>query len=157
MGVLFGDGYWRRNYCCHELWSIDYIVIYLWFVPRDDLFRATVTIKTICFASVYDYRYSERVLVKLWSLSRDQSGAALAACLVAVLFITIFVTVFATAIAVTKDLADIDGDKQFGIETFTTKMGVKNVSYIGSGLLLMNYVFAIGLSSSTRHGSNRRL
>jgi len=63
-----------------------------------------------------------------------------------VLFITIFVTVFATAIAVTKDLADIDGDKQFGIETFTTKMGVKNVSYIGSGLLLMNYVFAIGLS-----------
>jgi len=63
-----------------------------------------------------------------------------------VLFITIFVTVFATAIAVTKDLADIDGDKKFGIETFTTKMGVKNVSYIGSGLLLMNYVFAIGLS-----------
>ena len=55
-------------------------------------------------------------------------------------------TVFATAIAVTEDLADIDGDKQFGIETFTTKMGVKNVSYIGSGLLLMNYVFAIGLS-----------
>ena len=55
-------------------------------------------------------------------------------------------TLFATAIAGTKDLADIDGDKQFGIETFTTKMGVKNVSYIGSGLLLMNYVFAIGLS-----------
>ena len=144
---LFGDGYWRRNYCCHELWSIDYIVIYLWFVPRDDLFRATVTIKTICFASVYDYRYSERFLLNFGVFHATRAALHLPfVWSPPVLFITIFVTVFATAIAVTKDLADIDGDKQFGIETFTTKMGVKNVSYIGSGLLLMNYVFAIGLS-----------
>ena len=74
-----------------------------------------------------------------------------------ILFITIFVTVFATAIAVTKDLADIDGDKKFGIETFTTKIGVKNVSYLGSGLLLANYVFAIGLSLLNPTWFNQKL
>lgn len=40
-------------------------------------------------------------------------------------FITCFVTVFATVIAITKDLPDIEGDKQFGIETFATRMGVR--------------------------------
>lgn len=40
-------------------------------------------------------------------------------------FITAFVTLFATVIAITKDLPDIEGDKQFGIETFATRMGVR--------------------------------
>jgi homogentisate solanesyltransferase len=40
------------------------------------------------------------------------------------------VTVFATVIAITKDLPDVDGDKANGIETFATRMGVKNVSLI---------------------------
>lgn len=40
-------------------------------------------------------------------------------------FITCFVTLFATVIAITKDLPDIEGDRQFGIETFATRMGVR--------------------------------
>lgn len=61
-----------------------------------------------------------------------------------ILFITCFVTVFAVVISITKDLADIEGDKKFNIETFATRVGVKGVSYLGSGLLLANYVFAAG-------------
>ena len=61
-----------------------------------------------------------------------------------ILFITCFVTIFAVVISITKDLADIEGDKKFNIETFATRMGVKGVSYLGSGLLLANYVFAAG-------------
>ena len=64
----------------------------------------------------------------------------------AITFITIFVTTFATVIAITKDLPDIEGDLKYKIQTFSTRLGVKRVSYIGSGLLLANYAFAIGLS-----------
>eukprot|EP01026_Neomeris_dumetosa_P063614 TRINITY_DN6039_c0_g2_i1.p2 TRINITY_DN6039_c0_g2~~TRINITY_DN6039_c0_g2_i1.p2 ORF type:complete len:265 (-),score=33.81 TRINITY_DN6039_c0_g2_i1:175-969(-) len=61
----------------------------------------------------------------------------------AIFFITCFVTVFATAIALTKDLYDIEGDKQFNINTMATKLGVENMARLGTGLLLMNYVGAI--------------
>ena len=58
-------------------------------------------------------------------------------------FITTFVTLFATAIAVTKDLADVDGDRAFGVETFATRLGVAKVAGLGVGLLALNYVGAI--------------
>jgi homogentisate solanesyltransferase len=58
-------------------------------------------------------------------------------------FITAFVTTFATAIAVTKDLADVDGDRAFGVETFATRLGVARVAGLGVGLLALNYVGAI--------------
>ena len=64
----------------------------------------------------------------------------------AITFITIFVTTFATVIAITKDLPDVEGDLKFEIQTFSTRLGVKAVSYIGSGLLLANYAFAIAFS-----------
>lgn len=60
-------------------------------------------------------------------------------------FITCFVTVFATVIAITKDLPDIEGDKQFGIETFATRMGVRRIAFLGSGLLMANYLGAIAV------------
>lgn len=61
-------------------------------------------------------------------------------------FITVFVTVFAVVIAITKDLPDVEGDKEFNIETFATRVGVKNVSLMASGLLLSNYIGAIYLA-----------
>ncbi|KAL4451709.1 hypothetical protein ABPG75_007371 [Micractinium tetrahymenae] len=61
-------------------------------------------------------------------------------------FITAFVTLFATVIAITKDLPDIEGDEQFGIETFATRMGVRRIAFLGSCLLLANYVGAIALA-----------
>ena len=41
-------------------------------------------------------------------------------------------TVFATVIAITKDLADVEGDRKFGVETFSTRLGVRNVAYLGA-------------------------
>ncbi|XP_044494992.1 homogentisate solanesyltransferase, chloroplastic isoform X2 [Mangifera indica] len=60
-----------------------------------------------------------------------------------VAFITTFVTLFALVIAVTKDLPDVEGDRKFQISTLATKLGVRNIAFLGSGLLLVNYVAAI--------------
>ncbi|XP_059463197.1 homogentisate solanesyltransferase, chloroplastic-like [Corylus avellana] len=57
-----------------------------------------------------------------------------------VAFITTFVTLFALVIAITKDLPDVEGDRKFQISTLATKLGVRNIAFLGSGLLLVNYV-----------------
>jgi len=62
-----------------------------------------------------------------------------------VAFITCFVTVFALVIAITKDLPDVEGDRKFQISTLATKLGVRNIAFLGSGLLLANYVAAIAV------------
>ncbi len=49
-------------------------------------------------------------------------------------FITCFVTVFATVIALTKDLADIEGDRQYNIETFATRLGPNRLAMLGARL-----------------------
>ena len=61
-----------------------------------------------------------------------------------IMFITTFVTVFAICISICKDLADIEGDKQEGVTTFATEIGAAGIAYLGSGLLIFNYCFAIG-------------
>ena len=43
-----------------------------------------------------------------------------------------FVTVFATVIALTKDLADIQGDRQHGIQTFATLLGAQRLTILGT-------------------------
>nr|AKM76560.1 AT3G11945-like protein [Erodium foetidum] len=60
-----------------------------------------------------------------------------------VVFITTFVTVFALVIAITKDLPDVEGDRKFQISTLATKLGVRNIAYLGSGLLLLNYIASV--------------
>nr|GMD39695.1 homogentisate solanesyltransferase, chloroplastic [Ipomoea batatas] len=60
-----------------------------------------------------------------------------------VAFITTFVTLFALVIAITKDLPDVEGDRKFQISTFATKLGVRNIAFLGSGLLLVNYIGAV--------------
>ncbi|XXG64194.1 hypothetical protein AAC387_Pa05g2206 [Persea americana] len=60
-----------------------------------------------------------------------------------VAFITVFVTIFALVIAITKDLPDVEGDRKYQISTLATKLGVRNIAFLGSGLLLVNYVGAI--------------
>ncbi|KAF9609176.1 hypothetical protein IFM89_013566 [Coptis chinensis] len=60
-----------------------------------------------------------------------------------VAFITTFVTMFALVIAITKDLPDVEGDRKFQISTLATKLGVRNIALLGSGLLLVNYLGAI--------------
>ncbi|KAK9153344.1 hypothetical protein Sjap_000824 [Stephania japonica] len=60
-----------------------------------------------------------------------------------VAFITTFVTLFALVIAITKDLPDVEGDRKYQISTLATKLGVRNIALLGSGLLLANYIGAI--------------
>jgi len=60
----------------------------------------------------------------------------------AISFITVFVTVFAVSIAVTKDLPDVKGDRRFNIQTLASKLGVRSITLLGSGLLLLNYIGA---------------
>ena len=40
-------------------------------------------------------------------------------------------TVFATVIALTKDMADIAGDRQFNIQTFATQLGANRLALLG--------------------------
>jgi len=42
------------------------------------------------------------------------------------------VTVFATVIALTKDLPDIVGDRQHGIQTFATILGAPRLTALGA-------------------------
>nr|KYP73993.1 Digeranylgeranylglyceryl phosphate synthase [Cajanus cajan] len=60
-----------------------------------------------------------------------------------VVFITTFVTFFALVISITKDLPDVEGDRKYQISTFATKLGVRNIAFLGSGILLMNYIVSI--------------
>ncbi|GMH59002.1 hypothetical protein TL16_g02736, partial [Triparma laevis f. inornata] len=66
-------------------------------------------------------------------------------------FIARFMTVFASVIAITKDLPDIEGDKQANIKTFAIKVGVDKIAKGGAIVLALNYIAAIaqGLLSST--------
>jgi len=64
----------------------------------------------------------------------------------AITFITTFVTLFAVVIAVTKDLPDVEGDRQNGIETFATRLGVRNTTLAAVGILLANYGAAMVLA-----------
>lgn len=72
-------------------------------------------------------------------------------------FIARFMTMFATVIAVTKDLPDIEGDKAFEIETFATKIGVKNIANGASVLLFLNYVHAILTGLLSKAGTFNKL
>ncbi|KAG2447805.1 hypothetical protein HYH02_007262 [Chlamydomonas schloesseri] len=72
----------------------------------------------------------------------------------AISFITVFVTLFATVIAITKDLPDVEGDQANNISTFATRMGVRNVALLAIGLLMANYLGAIGLALTYSHAFN---
>lgn len=66
----------------------------------------------------------------------------------AIAFITVFVTLFATVIAITKDLPDVEGDKKYNIQTFATKLGVRNISLLAVGILALDYSIAIYLAAT---------
>ncbi|XP_041027594.1 homogentisate solanesyltransferase, chloroplastic isoform X1 [Juglans microcarpa x Juglans regia] len=74
-----------------------------------------------------------------------------------VAFITAFVTLFALVIAITKDLPDVEGDRKFQISTLATKLGVRNIAFLGSGLLMVNYVASVLAAIYMPQAFNRRL
>ncbi|KAL6530563.1 hypothetical protein OROMI_028452 [Orobanche minor] len=69
----------------------------------------------------------------------------------AIAFITRFVTLFALVIAITKDLPDVEGDSYL-ISTLATKLGVRNIALLGSGLLL-NKLHCFCFGSNSLHAS----
>jgi len=74
----------------------------------------------------------------------------------AVSFVARFMTVFALVIAVTKDLPDIKGDKEYGVKTFATRLGAAKVAALACILLGLNYVHAIGTALILPEGSFRK-
>ncbi|TVU08397.1 hypothetical protein EJB05_41801 [Eragrostis curvula] len=67
------------------------------------------------------------------------------------IFATGFMTFFSVVIALFKDIPDIEGDRIFGIRSFSVRLGQKKVFWICVGLLEMAYSVALlmGATSSS--------
>ncbi|CAM8894778.1 unnamed protein product [Rhodiola kirilowii] len=59
------------------------------------------------------------------------------------IFITAFVSFFSVILALVKDIPDIEGDKMFGIQSYTSRLGQEQVFWICVTLLEMAYGAAI--------------
>ncbi|CAL5049072.1 unnamed protein product [Urochloa decumbens] len=65
------------------------------------------------------------------------------------LFATGFMTFFSVVIALFKDIPDIEGDRIFGIRSFSVRLGQKKVFWICVGLLEMAYTVAIVMGATS--------
>ncbi|CAJ1968650.1 unnamed protein product [Sphenostylis stenocarpa] len=63
----------------------------------------------------------------------------------------IFMTFYSLGLALSKDIPDIEGDKKFGVDSFSARLGSKKVFWICVGLYEMAFGVAIlaGASSSS--------
>ncbi|XP_061360431.1 homogentisate phytyltransferase 1, chloroplastic-like [Gastrolobium bilobum] len=59
------------------------------------------------------------------------------------IFATTFMSFFSVVIALFKDIPDIEGDKKFGIQSFSVRLGQKRVFWICVSLLEMAYGVAL--------------
>ncbi|KAM6542525.1 hypothetical protein CsatB_006972 [Cannabis sativa] len=60
-------------------------------------------------------------------------------------FIIAFMTVMGMTIAFAKDISDIEGDAKYGVSTVATKLGARNMTFVVSGVLLLNYLVSISI------------
>lgn len=65
------------------------------------------------------------------------------------MFATAFMTFFSVVIALFKDIPDIEGDRIFGIRSFSVRLGQKKVFWICVGLLEMAYSVAILMGATS--------
>ncbi|EEE66159.1 hypothetical protein OsJ_22228 [Oryza sativa Japonica Group] len=65
------------------------------------------------------------------------------------IFATAFMTFFSVVIALFKDIPDIEGDRIFGIKSFSVRLGQKKVFWICVGLLEMAYCVAILMGATS--------
>ncbi|TXG61078.1 hypothetical protein EZV62_012441 [Acer yangbiense] len=65
------------------------------------------------------------------------------------IFATAFMSFFSVVIALFKDVPDIEGDKIFGIKTFTVNLGQKRVFWTCISLLEMAYAVAIFVGATS--------
>ncbi|KAL0453422.1 UNVERIFIED_CONTAM: Homogentisate phytyltransferase 1, chloroplastic, partial [Sesamum latifolium] len=66
-----------------------------------------------------------------------------------VIFATAFMSFFSVVIALFKDIPDIAGDKIFGIQSFTVRLGQERVFWICISLLEMAYGIALLVGATT--------
>ncbi len=59
--------------------------------------------------------------------------------------LTATIFIYSIIIAWFKDIPDMEGDKQFNINTLTLRLGAKNVFYIGNGLITAIYLSLMAL------------
>ncbi|KAK1315854.1 hypothetical protein QJS10_CPA05g02375 [Acorus calamus] len=64
-------------------------------------------------------------------------------------FATAFMSFFSVVIALFKDIPDIDGDRIFGIKSFSVRLGQKRVFWICVYLLQMAYTAAVVIGASS--------
>ncbi|XP_042483051.1 homogentisate phytyltransferase 1, chloroplastic-like isoform X2 [Macadamia integrifolia] len=65
------------------------------------------------------------------------------------IFATSFMSFFSLVIAMFKDIPDIDGDRIFGIQSFSVRLGQKRVFWICIYLLEMAYVVAVFVGAAS--------
>ena len=58
--------------------------------------------------------------------------------------LTLFILVFSIAISIFKDIPDLEGDRRFGIMTFTVKLGQVAVFNVARWILTICYVGMMG-------------
>ncbi|KAK6912535.1 UbiA prenyltransferase family, partial [Dillenia turbinata] len=66
-------------------------------------------------------------------------------------FATAFMCFFSTVIALFKDIPDVDGDRNFGIQSFSVSLGQRRVFWLCVNMLLMAYGAATVLGVSSSH------
>lgn len=65
------------------------------------------------------------------------------------IFATAFMSFFSVVIALFKDIPDMEGDRIFGIQSFTVRLGQKRVFWTCISLLQMAYAVAILVGASS--------
>jgi homogentisate solanesyltransferase len=70
-----------------------------------------------------------------------------------VIFMSTFMTVFASIIAVTKDLSDIKGDRQYNMSTFASTYGVPTIAKTAVGVLCFAYGATIAIAIALASGA----
>ncbi|KAK9683536.1 hypothetical protein RND81_10G148700 [Saponaria officinalis] len=70
------------------------------------------------------------------------------------MFATSFMCFFVTVIALFKDIPDIDGDKHFGIQSFSIKLGKEKVFWLCVKMLLVAYGSAVALGATSAISPN---
>ncbi|KAL5776041.1 hypothetical protein ACOSP7_008967 [Xanthoceras sorbifolium] len=58
-------------------------------------------------------------------------------------FITIKASLFALVMSFVKDLSDVEGDRKHQVSTLAIKFGVRNIAFLGSGILLVKYIVGV--------------
>lgn len=71
--------------------------------------------------------------------------------------LTWFVLVFTIAIAIFKDIPDLEGDKQYNINTFTIKLGQKTVFNLSLAVITVCYLVTIAVTLLPTVAINRLL